>query len=265
MIDSWALEKVVTAVRAGHSVLVLGESGSGKTTFARSLIEDLAGFDCSFASYKGSLKKFLSEIAKGLDIPILNENGKSMTTDALKEEIGIKVNNQTVLLIDDAHRLPASIRYWLEGILAEGAKLVCLAITNPKRDIFLKLLAVELSLPSDMEVREVMKSEAKRLGLKLSRSQLASLQAQAGRNLMLAKKVVQAEALGMNDSKPEHTQYVDISSVIIAALMGLGVVRFIGLGTGNRALYIVGGIALILGLMFKQLAQVKGAKKKLGQ
>ena len=47
--------------------------------------------------------------------------------------------------------------------------------------------------------------------------------------------------------------------------MALGIVRFIGMGTGNKGLYIVGGVALILAMMFKQIGQVKGARKRLGQ
>ena len=82
---------------------------------------------------------------------------------------------------------------------------------------------------------------------------------------MLARKVIRASALGINNKKPEHSQYLDISPIIISGLMALGIVRFIGMGTGNKGLYIVGGVALILGLIFKQLGQVKGAKKCLGQ
>ena len=244
---------------------MLGESGSGKTTFAVALMDELGEFNCALASYKGSLKKLLVEIATALDVPTTNENGKSLTADALKEEIGLSVNARTVLLIDDAHRLPASIRYWLEGILASGALLVCLSITNPRRDVFLKLLTIELPLPSDREVREAMQQEAQRLGVKLSRSRMAQLQSQAGRNLMLARKVVQSEALGINDSKPEHTQYIDISPLIIGGLTLLGIVRFVGIGTGNKGLYVIGGMALILVMTLRQLSKVRGSKKKLGE
>ncbi|NES70809.1 MAG: hypothetical protein F6K24_39170, partial [Okeania sp. SIO2D1] len=59
--------------------------------------------------------------------------------------------------------------------------------------------------------------------------------------------------------------YLDISPIIISSLMAFGIVRFIGMGTGNKGLYIVGGISLISAMMFKQLGQIKGAKKRRGQ
>jgi hypothetical protein len=55
---------------------------------------------------------------------------------------------------------------------------------------------------------------------------------------MLARKVIRNEKLGLNkQAKPEHTQYVVVMPVIVAALLAFGIVRFVGLGTGNRGLY----------------------------
>jgi hypothetical protein len=75
---------------------------------------------------------------------------------------------------------------------------------------------------------------------------------------MLAKKVIRNEKLGLNKQKPEHTQYVVIMPVIIAALMAFGIVRFVGMGTGNRGLYITGGCCLVAGMALKQLVSVRG-------
>jgi hypothetical protein len=95
---------------------------------------------------------------------------------------------------------------------------------------------------------------------------LAELQPLAGRNPMLARKVVQNERLGLNrEGKPEHTQYMVIMPIIIAVLMAFGIVRFIGLGTSNQGLYILGGVTLVSGMTLKQLGNVRGARKRLGQ
>ena len=83
---------------------------------------------------------------------------------------------------------------------------------------------------------------------------------------MLARKVVRNEKLGLNQKgSPQHTQYVVIMPVIIACLMAFGIVRFIGMGTGNKSLYIFGGTTLVAGMTMKQLGQVRGARKRLGQ
>lgn len=210
-----------------------------------------------------------------LDIPTsepkYNKDGepvgeRQFTADQLKEEIAANVGESTLLIITESQRVPASVRYWLEELLVVRVKLVMFAVTNPMKDIFLNLIEIELGLPKDAEIRAVMDNEAKRMGLELSRSRLAELQSMAGRNLLLARKVIQEEALGIDKNrKPQHTQYVVIMPVIIAALMSFGVIRFIGMGTGNKALYIFGGASLVAGMTLRQLGSVRGARKRFGQ
>jgi hypothetical protein len=234
--------------------------------FANSLLGELADeMTCAIAVYNGSLKKFVQQIAEGLDFPTENENGRPMTADALKDELTDNLGDRHLLILPESQRLPASVRYWLEALLDNGVRIAAFSIANPRRDFFLKLHEIELSLPSDREIRQIMEAEARKRGLRLNRSQLAELQSRAGKNPFLARKVVSSYALGLEDDRPEHSQYLDISPIIIASLFCLGIVRFVGLGTGNRGLYIVGGVAFILAMMFRQLGQIKGAKKRLGQ
>jgi hypothetical protein len=247
----------------------------GVGEFAQTLYEEMLGdFQAALATYKGSPKKFFTALAFQLDIPTTetqyNKKGeptgeKSLTVDGLKEEIAGNCSDGTLLILPEAKRLTTAIRYWLEDLMANGVVVVCFAAANPMRDIFLEMLEVELELPADVDIRRVMEDEARKLGLRLTQSQLASLQGQAGRNPMLARKVVRAEALGINNAKPEHSQYLDISPLIISALFGVGLVRFVGMGTGDRALYIVGGCAFIIGMILRQLGRVKVTNKRLGQ
>ena len=251
---------------SGHSVLVLGEAGTGKSEFAQALYETFLGeFDCAIATYKGSSKKFFASIAFQLDIPTENEDGKPLTMDALKDEIAENCGDNTLLIFPEAKRLTTGIRYWLEDLIASGVRVVCFAVANPGKDIFLEMLEVELELPSDAYIRIVMAAEAQRQGLRLSKSRLASLQPLAGRNPMLARKVIRNEALGLKQNKPSHTQYIDISPLIIGGLTLLGIVRFVGIGTGNKGLYVIGGMALILVMTLRQLSRVRGSKKKQGE
>jgi hypothetical protein len=99
-------KKVCSAVRAGNSVLILGEAGTGKEDFALTLHEEMSGeFQSAIATYKGSLKKFFTAIAFQLDIPTTetqyNKNGdptgeKDLTVDALKEEITSNCSEDTL-------------------------------------------------------------------------------------------------------------------------------------------------------------------------
>jgi hypothetical protein len=263
-------EKVCMALRSGHSVLVLGEVGMGSVELAQLLYEELLGeFQVALAIYKGSGKKFFQTIADQLDIPteVEDDSGKvkALTMDALKEEIAQNVGEDTLLIFPEAKRLTTGVRYWLEDAIASGARVVCFAVANPEKDIFLDLVEIELELPDDARIREVMQLEAQRQGLSISRSRLAQLQPLAGRNPMLAKKVIRNEKLGLKQEKVEHSQYIVIMPVIIAALFSFAVVRFVGLGTGNRGLYITGGVALVAAMALKQLGQVRGARKRFGQ
>lgn len=143
--------------------------------------------------------------------------------------------------------------------------MCCFASVNLGRDIFLGMIEVELELPTDSYIRLVMAGEAQRQGIKLSESRLAELQTLAGRNPMLACKVVRREKLGMPNQTPEHTQYIVIMPVVIVLLFSFAILQFIGMGTGNKALYLLGGVCLVVAMELKQLGQVKGAKKRLGQ
>ncbi|EKU97118.1 hypothetical protein Lepto7375DRAFT_0992 [Leptolyngbya sp. PCC 7375] len=268
-------QKVCAAIESGSSVLVVAELGM-VGDMPKQLVKRYASeFSIASAVYKGSGKRFFVRLAEQLDIPTeetkYDKNGepcgeRALTMDQLKDEIAENVGPQTLLILPEAKRLSTGIRYWLEDLINAGVRVVCFAAANPGKDIFLEMLEIELELPTDQIIRETMQAEAERMGLQLSKSRLAALQPLAGRNPMLARKVVRNERLGLNRSaSPQHTQYVVVMPIVIACLMAFGIVRFIGMGTRNKSLYIFGGTALVAGMTMKQLGQVRGARKRLGQ
>ncbi|MGB5632883.1 MAG: hypothetical protein WBM44_22695 [Waterburya sp.] len=196
------------------------------------MFESHLAWGAAIATYKGSIKKFFIAIAMQLGCPTENDQGKPMTVDALKEEILVNSGEDTLLIFPEAKRLTTSIRYWLEDMISSGARVVCFAVANPGRDIFLDMLEIELDLPSDRHIREVMSAEAQKQGLQISKSRLAELQPLAGRNPMLARKIIKNEALGLKQDKPEHTQYVVIMPIIIAASHGFWYCAFYWYGNG---------------------------------
>jgi hypothetical protein len=268
--NSHDLHQICAVLQAGHSALVLGESGTAIDQLPLAVYEQLSGeLDAAIVTYKGSVKTFLVGLAKALDIPteieVDEERSKPMSVDQLKEEIAHNVSQDTLLILPEAKRLTTSIRYWLEDLISSGVRLCCFAPVNPGRDIFLDMIEVELSLPSDAFIRVTMAAEAQRLGVQLSESRLAELQPLAGRNPMLARKVVRQEKLGLRQDKVQHTQYVVMMPVIVAALFSFAVVRFVGMGTDNKSMYILGGVCMTSAMALKQLGNVRGARKRLGQ
>jgi hypothetical protein len=202
-----------------------------------------------------------------LGCPTEDDRDRPLTVDALKQEILENAGEDTLLIFPEAKRLTTSIRYWIEDMISVGAKVVCFAVANPGKDIFIDMLEIELSLPSDAHICLVMAAEAQRQGLQIQidKSRLAELQPLAGRNPMLARKIIKQEKLGIKQDKPEHTNHVVIMPVIIAMLFSFAVVRFIGMGTGNKGLYITGGVCLVSAIALKQLGNVRGARKSVGQ
>ncbi len=271
LVDIVAFEQVCSAVAAGCSVLLLGEAGQGTNQIAAQVAEQFSGaLDVAIATYKGSSKQFFQGLAQQLGCPIEAEpdergRSRSLTVDQLKEEIALNVGDQTLLVLPESRRLPASVRYWVEDLMGDGVRVLATAVVNPGRDIFLDMVEVEIALPDDQVIRSAMRDEARRRGLRLTEAQLAQLQPLAGRNPAIARKVVRNEALGLKQQRPEHSQYLDISPLILAATCTLGLLRFIGLGTSNQSLYIVGGVAMMIGLSLKYLGRIRGAKRRYGQ
>lgn len=264
-------------VVSGSSVLVLGESGSGKTTVISRLVATVGNEfrQVAIASYAGSTKTLIQSVAEQLgcptSMPKYNREGdavgeKEMTVEEMKAEVLLNCSG-CLVCADNADRWAASLRYWLNLMLEAGAVLVCTAIADPQREVFLKLLKVELSAPSLDQIRDVMYREAIALKMDLSPRTFAQLQQLSGTNLMLAKKVVKEASLGLtNATGGEHRNYIDIAPFVNAALAALGIVRFIGLGTGDRTLYIFGGIAMLVGISFKYLGRgFSKQQKRLGK
>ena len=274
-VNNGDFQKVCAAIESGSSVLVLAELGMMGDMPQHLVMRFVDTFSIATATYKGSGKRFFVRLAEQLDIPTeetkYDKNGepcgeRALTMDQLKDEIAENVGPETLFILPEAKRLSTGIRYWLEDLINAGVRVCCFAAANPGKDIFLEMLEIELELPTDQIIRETMQAEAERLGLNLSKSRLAALQPLAGRNPMLARKVVRNERLGLNQSAtPQHTQYVVVMPVVVAMLMAFGIVRFIGMGTQNKSLYIFGGTALVAGMTMKQLGQVRGARKRLGQ
>lgn len=184
-----------------------------------------------------------------------------MTLDELKEEIAANIPADALLILPEAKRLTSLITFWLEDL---NCRMCCFAVTRPNKNIFLDMIKVQLALPNDRYIREVMEQEAENCGLNISEARMAQLQSYVGRNAAAARKIIKEEKLGLTKD-PNHNQYLDISPLIMGLFCCVGIVRFVGLGTGDRSLYMIGGIAMMLGLAMKYLGRVSGPRRKVGE
>ena len=240
------LTEIKIAIHAGRSVLVIGEMGSGKTTLARRLLGEISGLNTAIASYDGSSKQALIDIAEGLEIPTTNAKGKNLTSDALKEKILAESDERTLIVCDNVHRWPASLRYWLERLYAKGVILLFLSMVNVRKDIFLRVIKIKLPKPTEAEIRDIMITEAILLGYDMTMQKLSHLQQFAGSNPLLAKKVVGEAQCGRYEQDGEHIQYINVAPMVNTLIVIVAMVKLAAAGFDDTTLCVIGGLMVML-------------------
>jgi hypothetical protein len=239
--------RIVAALQANSSLLVVGEAGIGKSVLGEAVAAELEALGFTVAIARPlTPKQALVDLAMQLGVEAESLEGKTLTAAQLAAAIASYLqDNLAFLICDDAHRYAVQFRSWLEGLHDRGQPMLLLATFPPARDIFLRLPRIELKPLSDRPIRLIMRATAQQLGLELLPSQLAALQQRCGGNPMLAQRVVMEEYLGLEDTHPDHTQWIDGTPFLIAALMVLVITRFIGLGLNSTSLYLIGGILTV--------------------
>ncbi len=227
------------------SICLWGDEGCGKTVLAQALVDNLRGEGYLVAfSEPASPKQMLMAIAEQFGLSTQTLEGKRLTLEALKLAISdFMFNHHTVLIIDDAHLCKVDFRHWLKKCRSRGGcHLVLFATHPPLSDIFLTMPRKRLAPLSGRAIRGIMAYEAKLRGIQLTNADFARLQASAGGNPALAIRSIEEEYLGVEQETADHKQFVVITSVLMMIGTLLVVLRFIGLGTSDRNLYILGGI-----------------------
>lgn len=244
------LRRIVAALKANSSILVVSEEGGGKSVLAQAVCEQLSedGFTIALAE-PATPKQMLVEIATGLGVYALEK--KALTVDALKKAIAAYFkNNVAFLVIDDAHTCTPLFRIWLKNLRRQGVPMLLLATNPPKSDVFVNLPRIELAPLPEYAIRELMEQAALKKGINLKPHDLAKLQERVGGNPMLAQRVIDEEHIGLDSEAGDHRRYADATPLLLLVGVFFIVIRFIGLGTGNQALYVFGGIvaAVFLGV-----------------
>lgn len=246
------LRRVLAALKANSSILVVGEEGSGKSTLGSAVISQLTqeGFAVAFCE-PATPKQMLTEIAEQIGVSTHKLEGKSLVVEELKQAIAVHLKSNTAfLIVDDAHSCEPRFRRWLKHLKRQGSPMLVLATNPPRTDIFLNLSRIVLAPLPEYAIRELMEQTALKRGLNLKAHDLARLQQRAGGNPSLAAKTIEEEYLGLDIEAGDHRRYIDGTPLLLLIGVGFVVIRFIGLGTNNQALYVFAGIfaAVFLGV-----------------
>ncbi|UBF27497.1 ATP-binding protein [Kovacikia minuta CCNUW1] len=239
--------RITAVLRSGSSLLIVGEAGIGKSMLGEAVAQELKDEGYSVALIQpASTKQLLTRIAEQLGVETQDLEGKNLSTVGLRHAIAQFLQANTAFLVcDSAHHYTPEFRRFLEILHEQNQPLLLLATAPPAKDIFLKLPRLELKPMTDIQIRDIMAAHALEVGLSISTAQLAGLQQRCGGNPMLAKRVIEEEYLGLEDTAPDHTQWIDGTPYLIAALMVFGIVRVVGIGLNSTSMYLIGGILTV--------------------
>jgi anion-transporting ArsA/GET3 family ATPase len=239
--------RITAVLRSGSSLLIVGESGIGKSVLAEAVAQELRDEGYSVAViHPASTKQLLTRIAEQYGVELQDLEGKNLTTVGLRAAIADFLQDHTVFLVcDSAHHYTPEFRRFLEVLHEQGQPLLLVATSPPAKDIFLKLPRLELKPMTDIQIRDIMAAHALEVGLTIGTAQLARLQQRCGGNPMLAKRVIEEEYLGLEDTAPDHTQWIDGTPYLIAGLMVFGIVRVVGIGLNSTSMYLIGVILTV--------------------
>lgn len=251
------------AVYLHQSIMVVGESGSGKTVLAERTAARLHDRHCAIVNYVRG-KQAVMDIAQafGVDLtePRYNQKGevtgdRKLTQEELEQRILEEVKPGWVLFVDNADRWSQSLRLWLMQLEQKNVPLVLLCTKQKNLDLFLRRTRLDLPKPTPYEIREIMQRHAAALAHPLTPGEVAELQQYAGLNLGVAKLVVEQHKQGIKPKADQHRDTIVIAPYASALLGAFAVLRFVGLGIGDKTLYLVGGVCLVLFLMLKTIGQ----------
>jgi len=261
-------QRIIASLLGDSAILVVGEEGSGKSVLANAVVDKLTNDGFLVASIEPTTpKQMLTHICEEFSIPTEDLEGKNLTVDKLKIAIAEFFSNNTAFIIlDDAHNCDMKFRIWLKQLRRQKVPMLILATNPPRSDLFLNLARIELKPLPEKAIREIMKTAViERKINNLSDADLAKLQERAGGNPMLAIRAIEEEYLGLDIEGADHRRYFDITPLILVLGVVFMIMRFIGLGTSDQALYIFSGIAaaIFLGLS-RLLYNLPGENRRMG-
>ncbi|MDF5723703.1 MAG: ATP-binding protein [Rhizonema sp. PD37] len=234
--------RIVASLLANDSILVAGERGSGKSVLATAVLSKLKddGFNVAFVE-PATTKHMLLKISEQLGVETQSKIGKSLTIDQLKQKIENSLKeNVAFLIVDDCQNCDSRFRHWLKQLKKLRVPILLLATDPPGTDVFSNMPPLILNPLPEYAILDLMEQTALERGLNLKNSDKARLQQRAGGNPMQAQRVIDEEYSGSEVESADI--YMDITPLILIVVVGLMVLKFVGLGTNNHNLYLVLGI-----------------------
>ena len=267
------LKHLKSILLADDCVLVLGESGSGKTYLMESLARQLTSEGWKVAVLQPSSPlRFLKSLAQQIGQPTVTLEGKQMNMEDLREAIADKMDELrstseiVFLIVDSGERLRIDQRYFFKQLVERGHNVAIFATEVALSDLYLVMPPpMRLEPLPDYCIRDLMEKTAIAKGVNLQTSNLSKLMAFAGGNPLKAIRAVKGEYVKLTAEQTPTGRYLDLTPFLLLAGLVFVAYRYIGMGTGDPAQYIQGAIgysAVITAIRI--MSNIPRTKNKLG-
>ncbi|MBF0227879.1 MAG: hypothetical protein HQK76_20725 [Desulfobacterales bacterium] len=258
--DAFLAKDILKKVKSKNTFILVGAQGVGKTAVLEWAYEQ-AAHPKSYISADWTISKIIKKVAIDLKIQII-ENGKVIAIDkAKRENIEKEINKQTnaIIFIDDFHKAtPSKLQIFK---LWNDIFKIYYAGTQPFRNEIMKLCLLGHSyikvreLDNDSRLK-LSKAVCSKLGSKNSPSEIAvNSSGNPSKIIAMAKGIIESATPRFSGEE------IDTSFVYLFGLVFIIAMRVIGRQINDTGLYILGAIAMIVGIIARMYLS-KGMQKK---
>lgn len=244
---------LVAALSKKRAMLMHGEWGVGKSFLAQRvcLLLKEAGYSAHYFRWTQPQGEFIKSICQALDLKTETEDGKRITQAELLTNIGIDLRGgQHILAIDKAHNIPLVVRNHIE-VWLEGGAVILLVATLPKRaEMYLKFPRWELKPLEYFHSFRLVIAAAAHFKVKLNYRQARELATHANGNPQLLIRAVSEHDIGVLGD-PDQPEWIDGTPFVLAACIGLAIIRYVGQGLSDKNLMVMGGISILIIRLFQ--------------
>jgi GTPase SAR1 family protein len=265
------------------STLLIGEPGIGKSCLLKTLMESQTRPVLWIKNLKAARSVLIESVIVQLhqdgNLKLNHDNyslslspaelkSKCLTNTALEQLAGIIEDSVTgknyIAAIDSLTGLTPANQIIIDKLLEAGVPVF--ACTNQIKSsielesIYRRFTKLELEPLKNKDLKQIIKNKIVDVRTNEDNAQMLTtkiINAACG-NLGIADKMLKdAQSLSLGGSLTDNQirsiqepglprKYFDLTPIVIFAIAGFAVLRFIGLGTNDTLLYIIGGIAFVV-------------------